>query len=178
MKFQISHTLFFFFLLYILTLAPTNQSLNTKTQYDLQQRICKLTTNYNLCLSLLNTNPLSKNDAREVAQAALGTTLNQLNGTLAFVGELVSNTTDPPLRQLYQLCLDKYKDAVTVQMPDAIKAFNVNNYVITIRDVINAAGDVTQCNNQLLEKAPALTRKNNYMELILNVTLKIVALLL
>lgn len=121
------------FLLHILLLScilftPTDSS-DGDGDGDLVDQICKKTPFYDLCSSILHSNPLApKSDSKGMALIMVNDILANATDTLSYIEELIKQTSDEQLEQQLAFCAESYIPVVKYILPQAADAISQGQF--------------------------------------------------
>ncbi|KAL6990120.1 hypothetical protein U1Q18_015868 [Sarracenia purpurea var. burkii] len=171
----------FLFLLHALLLASSTNLFLVSAQQKgdpLIQATCKRTSNYQLCISTLKSDPRSSNaDAKGLAQISLEKLLAKTNTTLNFVGDLLRRTSaGSALYRSLGTCVDQYNGAVTENLPAAVSALNSNNYGASKQGVETTRNGALECEALFASNDP-VTIQSKQVENLSVVTSEIISTL-
>lgn len=142
----------FLFLLHAFLLSSTaeSSSLLLRNGNRLITATCKRTSNFNLCIKTLESDPRSFNaDVKGLAKISLEISLTKANQTLDLVGDLFKNTGDDMMFRILGTCIEEYNKAVSNYLPGALSALQSNNYGASKAGADNAAADAQVCEQQI-----------------------------
>ncbi|KAK8556648.1 hypothetical protein V6N13_064666 [Hibiscus sabdariffa] len=110
----------FFYILFLLSLPLTSL---TNGDDDLIQKTCKITKYYDLCVSTLESDPISMvSDTKGLVIILVGVaTANATNTSTFLSSESLSTTNDTTLKEVFKECSDKYAyagDALRASVQD------------------------------------------------------------
>ncbi|KAL6990119.1 hypothetical protein U1Q18_015867 [Sarracenia purpurea var. burkii] len=166
---ECSQKLPFLFLLHALLLASSTNSFFVSSQQKgdpLIQAICKRTSNFQLCLSTLKSDPQSSNaDAKGLALISLQIVLTKTNETLVAIGVLFNRTNDRGLFEQLGTCIEDYNKAVTESLPAAISALKYNNYGASKQGAEDTREDAQTCEQQFVGGSPFASQNKEVQDL-------------
>ncbi|KAK7264740.1 hypothetical protein RJT34_32350 [Clitoria ternatea] len=173
-----------FLLLQILLLScihftPT-QSSDENGDDDLVDQICKKTPFYDLCSSILKSNPLTpKNDPKGMALIMVNDILANATDTLNYIQELIKQTTDQNLEQQLAFCAELYIPVVKYILPQAADAINQGRFGFASYCIMDAQKEVTSCDKKFSGSTQSpLGDRNGLIQKLVEVAAAIVKLLL
>jgi pectinesterase inhibitor-like protein len=138
------------FTIHILLLASipltSSQSNGNTTLVD---QICKKTPFYDLCSSILNSNPLTpKTDLKTIALVMVKNILSNATDTLNYIEGLIKKTTDREMEQALAFCAESYIPVVKYTLPQASDAINQNRFGFASYCVNDAVKEINSCNKK------------------------------
>ncbi|XP_068660728.1 putative invertase inhibitor [Aristolochia californica] len=145
-------------LLLLLTLSISLQghillASDTEAGIGFIQFTCKQTSEYDLCVSILESDPTSLTaDLKGVLTNALKVTTAYAADLATNVTELTRTTQDPFLLQFYTDCSEHYMDAVD-QIDDSVVALDSKGYSDVNAWVNAAIADAESCEAGFSQKA-------------------------
>lgn len=170
------------FLLHILLLScilftPTHSS---DGDGDLVDQICKKTPFYDLCSSILHSNPLApKSDPKGMALIMVNGILTNATDTLSYIEELIKQTSDEQLEQQLAFCAESYIPVVKYILPQAADAINQGRFGFASYCIVDAQKEVNACDKKFSGASQApLSDRNDIMQKLVDVAAAIVKLLL
>ncbi|KAG9459461.1 hypothetical protein H6P81_003969 [Aristolochia fimbriata] len=138
--------------LFIISQAHTMLASDTEAGLGYIQFTCKNTSEYDLCVSTLQSDPTS------MTADLKGLLTNVLRATTAYgadvatkVTELSKTDQDPFLMQCYTDCSERYIDAVD-QIDDSVAALDSKGFDDVVAWVNAAIADVQTCEAGFLQK--------------------------
>nr|AFK46429.1 unknown [Medicago truncatula] len=116
---------------------------------DLIDQICKKTPFYDLCSSILNSNPLApKTDFKGVALVMVNNILTNASDTLNYIESLIKKTTDREMEKALAFCAESYIPVVKYTLPQAADAINQNRFGFASYCISDAVKEVNSCNKK------------------------------
>ncbi|KAI5336232.1 hypothetical protein L3X38_015499 [Prunus dulcis] len=163
-----------------LTLFVLSQSRGSVST-DLVQETCHKTTNYDLCVSSLKSDPRSSTaDAKGLARIALDQTLTNSVDTQARIARLFNETSDEYIRKGLGTCKDEY-DLGVGKITEATKNVILSRFVEARNDVADVADEVNTCEESFSRggrwRQSPLTDRNNVIVRFAKFTGEIIAIL-
>ncbi|KAG4942292.1 hypothetical protein JHK85_046938 [Glycine max] len=158
------------FLLHILLLScilftPTDSS-DGDGDGDLVDQICKKTPFYDLCSSILHSNPLApKSDPKGMALIMVNGILTNATDTLSYIEELIKQTSDEQLEQQLAFCAESYIPVVKYILPQAADAINQGRFGFASYCIVDAQKEVNACDKKFSGSTQApLSDRNDIMQ--------------
>ncbi|XP_004508123.1 cell wall / vacuolar inhibitor of fructosidase 1-like [Cicer arietinum] len=147
---------------------------------DLVDQICKKTPFYDLCSSILNSNPLTpKSDPKGIALIMVNDILANATDTLDYIEELIKETTDKDLEQELAFCAESYIPVVKYILPQAADAINQSKFGFASYSIVDAEKEIDACSKKFSSSTSSpLGNRNNIMQKLVDVAAAIVKLLL
>lgn len=175
-------------LLHLLLLASllfttTHQSdLNTSSNGDFIDQICKKTPFYDLCVATLRSNPLApKPDLQGVALVMVNNLLANASDTLNYIEGLIKQTSDQQLEQALAFCAESYIPIVKYTLPQAADAVSQGRFGFASYCVSDAAKEISNCDKKFSGSAQnqsLLGDRNGTLQKLVGVASAIMKLLL
>ncbi|KAL2341639.1 hypothetical protein Fmac_009579 [Flemingia macrophylla] len=147
---------------------------------NLANQICKKTPFYDLCSSILHSNPLSlKPDLKGVALLMMNNILANASDTLSYIEGLIKNTSNRDLEQALAFCAESYIPLVKYILPQAVDAISQGRFGFASYCIFYALKEINSCDKKFsgASQAPLRDRKNIVQKLV-NVASAIIKLLL
>ncbi|KAL2341641.1 hypothetical protein Fmac_009581 [Flemingia macrophylla] len=136
---------------------------------DLTDQICKKTPFYDLCSSILHSNPLSpKPDLKGVALLMVNNILANASDTLSYIEGLIKNTSDRDLEQALAFCAESYIPLVKYILPQAADAISQGRFGFAgycISDVLKEINS-DEVTRNYLEPLRPIRDRNNIVEVV------------
>ncbi|KAG4381392.1 hypothetical protein JHK82_042255 [Glycine max] len=147
---------------------------------DLVDQICKKTPFYDLCSSILHSNPPSpKPDLKGVALLMVNNILANATDTLSYIEGLIKQTSDRELEQALAFCAELYIPIVKYILPQAADAISQGRFGFASYCISDALKEVSSCDKKFSGAAQApLGDRNDIVQKLVNVAAAIVKLLL
>ncbi|CAK9180191.1 unnamed protein product [Ilex paraguariensis] len=113
---------------------------------DLIEKSCSRTTNHDLCVASLRSDPQSsKVDIKGLARIMFRVTLVKARTILQQIHHLNDQTTDPILKTYFLNCIDQYESAVFTDIPGAFKSLDSNDYEQGSTYGVYVGSDTEEC---------------------------------
>ncbi|WVZ09966.1 hypothetical protein V8G54_014496 [Vigna mungo] len=175
-----------FFILHILILScilltPTLSSDGDgDDDGDLVDQICRKTPFYDLCSSILHSNPLApKSDPKGMALIMVNNIQENATDTLSYIEELIKQTSDEQLEQQLDFCAESYIPIVKYILPQAADAISQGRFGFASYCIVDAQKEVNACDKKFSGSSQApLSDRNGIMQKLVDVAAAIVKLLL
>ncbi|XP_004486535.1 cell wall / vacuolar inhibitor of fructosidase 1-like [Cicer arietinum] len=133
-------------------------SSQTDENNNLIDQICKKTPFYDLCTSILNSNPLTpKTDLKSVALVMVNNILTNASDTLNYIEGLIKKTSDREMEQALAFCAESYIPVVKYTLPQAADAITQNRFGFASYCVSDAVKEVNSCNKKFLGSVTLLS---------------------
>ncbi|XP_061357042.1 cell wall / vacuolar inhibitor of fructosidase 1-like [Gastrolobium bilobum] len=147
---------------------------------DLVDQICKKTPFYDLCSSILHSNPLSPNtDPKGMALIMVNDILTNATDTLSYIEQLIKQTSDPQLEQELAFCAESYIPVVKYILPQAADAISQGRFGFASYCISDAEKEVDACNKKFSDSSQSpISDRNSIMQKLVDVAAAIVKLLL
>ncbi|KAL5140865.1 Cell wall / vacuolar inhibitor of fructosidase 1 [Glycine soja] len=147
---------------------------------DLVDQVCKKTPFYDLCSSILHSNPLSpKPDLKGVALLMVNNILANATDTLSYIEGLIKQTPDRELEQSLAFCAESYIPIVKYILPQAADAISQGRFGFASYCISDALKEVSSCDKKFSGATQApLGDRNDIVQKLVNVASAIVKLLL
>ncbi|KAK7363449.1 hypothetical protein VNO77_05593 [Canavalia gladiata] len=171
-----------FFSLHILLLllscilfTPTQSSAG-----DLVDQICRKTPFYDLCSSILHSNPSTpKDDPKGMALIMVKDILANATDTLSYIEELIKQTSDQQLEQQLAFCAESYIPVVKYILPQAADAISQGRFGFASYCIFDAQKEVSACDKKFSSSNQSpLGDRNSIVQKLVDVAAAIVKLLL
>ena len=156
-------------MLAILLICPTYARLSVKVTENLLNEICSSHTDPPFCLQALKSDPRTPSvDLIGLTNISIHLADVAINNTLAMIGPLVNETTDPKLKVQYDLCHQLY-DSNVGKIESAKRAWKAGDYKTVIVMADGCITDCGDCNDAIsITASSPLSPKNievsNYCE--------------
>ncbi|KAL1215427.1 Cell wall / vacuolar inhibitor of fructosidase 2 [Cardamine amara subsp. amara] len=136
----------------LVTIAFSSSALiSAKSNTNIIQSTCKTTHYYNLCVSILKSDPRSRTaDTKGLAAIMVGVGMTNATSTATYIsGNLIAATHDPVLTKVLQDCSDKYTLAadslrLTIQDLDHETYDYASMHVLAAADYPNVCRNIFQ----------------------------------
>ncbi|XP_020221802.1 pectinesterase inhibitor [Cajanus cajan] len=147
---------------------------------DLADQICKKTPFYDLCSSILHSNPLSpKPDLKGVALLMVNNILANASDTLSYIEGLIKSTSDRELEQALAFCAESYIPLVKYILPQAADAISQGRFGFASYCISDALKEINSCNKKFSGASQApLGDRNDIVQKLVDVASAIIKLLL
>ena len=160
--------------------TPSQSSILWKDEDgDLIDQICKKTPFYDLCSSILHSNPLTpKTDPKGMALIMVNNIQANATDTLNYIEELIKQTSDQQLEQELAFCAESYIPVVKYILPQAADAISQDKFGFASYCISDAEKEVDACNKKFsgTNQSP-LGDRNSIMQKLVDVAAAIVKLL-
>ncbi|RDX94089.1 Cell wall / vacuolar inhibitor of fructosidase 1, partial [Mucuna pruriens] len=172
---SVSSFLLHILLLFCIVFTPTDGD-----DGDLVDQICRKTPFYELCSSILRSNPLApKSDPKGMALIMVNDILANATDTLSYIEELIKQTSDEQLEQQLAFCAESYIPVVKYILPQAADAISQGRFGFASYCILDAQKEVNACDKKFSGSTQApLGDRNNIMQKLVDVAAAIVKLLL
>ncbi|XP_027333023.1 cell wall / vacuolar inhibitor of fructosidase 1-like [Abrus precatorius] len=159
--------------------TPTQSSDGSENE-DLIDQICKKTPFYDLCSSILHSNPSTpKDDPKGMALIMVNDILANATDTLSYIEELIKQTTDRQLEQQLAFCAESYVPIVKYILPQAADAIRQGQFGFASYNIFYAEKEVTSCDKKFSGSTQSpISDRNSIMQKLVDVAAAIVKLLL
>lgn len=147
---------------------------------ELVDQICKKTPFYDLCSSILHSNPLSpKTDLKGVALLMVKNILANATDTLSHIEGLIKQTSDHQLEQALAFCAETYIPIVKYTLPQAADAISQGRFGFASYCISDAVKEVNTCDKKFSGSTQSpLGDRNGFVQKLVNVASAIIKLLL
>ncbi|RDX71585.1 Cell wall / vacuolar inhibitor of fructosidase 1, partial [Mucuna pruriens] len=147
---------------------------------DLVEQICKKTPFYDLCSSILHSNPSTpKPDLKGVALLMVNNIVANASDTLSYIEGLIKHTSDRDLEQALAFCAESYIPLVKYILPQAADAITQGRFAFASYCISVALKEVTTCDKKFSAATQApLWDRNDFVQKLVNVAQSIIKLLL
>lgn len=173
------HTLLVSFLLFTLTHSSTLVK-DGGDGGDLVDQICKKTPFYDLCSTILHSNPLTpKTDPKGMALIMVNNILANATDTLNYIEMLIKQTSDQQLEQQLAFCAESYIPVVKYILPQAADAINQGRFGFASYCIFDAEKELDACNKKFSGSAKSpLGDRTSIVQQLVDVAEAIVKLLI
>ncbi|XP_028760120.1 cell wall / vacuolar inhibitor of fructosidase 1-like [Neltuma alba] len=167
-----------------LLFTPTHQSsdLNTSSNGDFIDQICRKTPFYDLCIATLHSNPLTrKPDLKGAALVMVNNLLANTSDTLNYIEGLIKQTSDQQLEQALAFCAESYIPIVKYTLPQAADAVSQGRFGFASYCISDAAKEINNCDKRFSGSAQnksLLGDRNGVLQKLVGVASAIMKLLL
>ncbi|KAJ1414322.1 Pectinesterase inhibitor domain [Sesbania bispinosa] len=150
---------------------------------DLVDQICKKTPFYDLCSSILHSNPLSpKADLKGMALVMVNNILANATDTLSYIEGLIKHTPDRELEQALAFCAESYIPVVKYILPQAADAINQGRFGFASYCISDAVKEVSSCDKKFSGSSSSSTQsplgdRNDIVQKLVDVASAIIKLL-
>ncbi|KAK7303659.1 hypothetical protein RJT34_14571 [Clitoria ternatea] len=147
---------------------------------DLVDQICKKTPFFDLCSSILHSNPLSpKTDLKGVALLMVNNILANASDTLSYIEGQIKQTSDRQLEQALAFCAESYIPVVKYILPQAADAISQSRFGFASYCISDAVKEVSTCDKKFssFSQSP-LGDRNDIVQKLVDVASSIIKLLL
>ncbi|TKY67090.1 Cell wall / vacuolar inhibitor of fructosidase 1 [Spatholobus suberectus] len=143
-------------------------------------QICRKTPFYDLCSSVLRSNPLApESDAKGLALIMVNATLANATDTLSYIEELIKKTPDLDLEHKLALCAEYYIPVVQYVLPQAADAINQGQFEFASYNIFYVKNEVNACDKKFSGSTQSpVGDRNDIVQKLLDVAAAIVKLLL
>ena len=147
---------------------------------DLVDQICQKTPFYDLCSSVLHSNPLAcKSDPKGMALIMVNDVQANASDTLSYIEELIKESSDEKLEQQLAFCAESYIPVVKYILPQAADAISQGRFGFASYCIVDAQKEVNACEKKFSGSSEApLSDRNDIMQKLVDVAAAIVKLLL
>ncbi|XP_047155201.1 cell wall / vacuolar inhibitor of fructosidase 1-like [Vigna umbellata] len=147
---------------------------------DLVDQICRKTPFYDLCSSILHSNPMApKSDPKGMALIMVNNIQENATETLSYIEELIKQTSDEQLEQQLDFCAESYIPVVKYILPQAADAISQGRFGFASYCIVDAQKEVNACDKKFSGSSQApLSDRNDIMQKLVDVAAAIVKLLL
>ncbi|MED6145640.1 hypothetical protein PIB30_027207 [Stylosanthes scabra] len=146
---------------------------------DLIDQICKKTPFYDLCSTILHSNPLTpKSDPKGMALIMVKNIEDNATDTLNYIQDLLKKTPDQQLEQQLAFCAESYIPVVKYILPQAYDALNQGKFGFASYCISDAEKELDACNKKFDGNQSPLGDRNGIMQKLVDVASAIVKLLL
>ncbi|XP_047173895.1 uncharacterized protein LOC124841631 [Vigna umbellata] len=147
---------------------------------DLVDQICRKTPFYDLCSSILHSNPLSpKPDLKAVALLMVNNIVANATDTLSYIEGLIKQTGDRELEQALAFCAESYIPLIKYILPQAADAISQGRFAFASYCISDALKEVSSCDKKFSATTQApLGDRNNIVQKLVDVASAIIKLLL
>ncbi|ESW19379.1 hypothetical protein PHAVU_006G119800 [Phaseolus vulgaris] len=147
---------------------------------DLVDQICKKTPFYDLCSSILHSNPLSsKPDLKGVALLMVNNIVANATDTLSYIEGLLKQTPDRELEQALAFCAESYIPLVKYILPQAADAISQGRFGFASYCISDALKEVSSCDKKFSGTTQApLGERNDIVQKLVDLASAIIKLLL
>ncbi|XP_027339321.1 pectinesterase inhibitor-like [Abrus precatorius] len=147
---------------------------------DLVDQICQKTPFYDLCSSILHSNPLSpKTDLKGVALLMVNNIVANATDTLSYIEGLIKQTSDRELEQALAFCAESYIPVVKYILPQAADAISQSRFGFASYCISDAVKEVSSCDKKFNgSNHSPLGDRNDIVQKLVDVASAIIKLLL